>query len=144
MAEVIFEFLWEGYKPDQRQYRNQSIELMPLGKEGTSVLIAVPVPLEHELIYNSEAIIQAQLAGNKADDPILTMQGMKYVIDKFDALFSEKEKEATKTDDEDWMEEDTKPAAEKKSATKAEEEDWENDTKKPDEVPWDEDTENWQ
>lgn len=91
MTDVILYFDWNTFRPDQRQYRQQSIELQP-GMETLGVLgacrIAVPVPLEHDFIHNSEEIIQARLGSNvKEPYPVLTLVGMKYVIDKFDLLY---------------------------------------------------------
>jgi len=140
MTDVPVKFIITVVRPDQRQYRQQEVELVCQQE------LQVLVPLNNEMVANSEDVIQAKLgSGNVASpNPVLTVAGLKYVIDQFDNVFLKvEEKSATKTDDEDWMEEDTKPTAEKKSAPKVEE-DWENDTKKPDEVPWDEDTENWQ
>lgn len=143
MEEVTLYFRWSSYKPDQREYRNQSIELNP--SWGTASFITVKVPLKHEYISNSEEIIQAKLASNAPVDPVLTIAGMKYVIDQFDAVFFPVP--ATKPDevgDDDWETDLGGSEPEKKSAP-ATDEDWETDltTDKPDEVAWDETEEDW-
>jgi hypothetical protein len=140
MADVPVKFILTVLRPDQRQYRQQEVELVCQQE------LEVVVPLTAEYIANSEEVIQAKLSSGNvlAANPRLTVAGLKYVIDQFDNVFLKvEEKEATKTGDDDWLEEDTKSAVEKKSAPKVEEEDWENDTKKPDEVPWDEKEEEW-
>src|SRR5512139_1084685 len=116
MADVILYFDWNTFRPDQRQYRQQSVELQPgvetLGALGTSLgalgtcRIAIPVALAHDFIHNSEEIIQARLGNNaKEPYPILTLQGMKYVIDLFDEVFKDEEK-TVETKDDDWGEEE--------------------------------------
>lgn len=143
MEQVTLHFEWGIYRPDQREYRNQSIELHP--SWGSTQLIAVDVPLNHNLIANSEQIIQQKLAGDLLDIPVLTITGLKYVIDQFDAVFLPTL--ATKPDEveEDW-EADLGGSEEKKSEPATDNEDWETDLdagNKPDEVAWDEDTEEW-
>lgn len=145
MTDVILYFDWNTYRPDQRQYRQQSVELTPNVCDGLShTKVAMSIPLEHYLIHNSEAVIQAQLAGDKGIEPVLTLAGMKYVIDKFDLLFKEEEKKAETKDDEDWGD-DLPPATATKpgETAAADSEDWDNDDKKPEEVPWDESKEEW-
>ena len=143
MPEVI-EFLWEEFKPDQRQFRNQSISLMP----AHGLLVSVSVPLEHELIHNFDDIIKSTLSGEEKPDPILTMKGLKYVIDGFDNLFGLETEEVTlaNKDDEDWddLGED-EPKKEIKSSAK-DDEDWDklDDETTSGEEKWDADNEDWQ
>lgn len=141
MTDVPVKFIITVVRPDQRQYRQQEVELVCQQE------MQVLVPLTNENVANSEELIQWQLGNVNTPKPnaILTVTGLKYVIDQFDNVFLKvEEKEATKTDDEDWGDDlpPSKPAPAKPAAVV--EEDWDNDTKTPDEVPWDESTEEWQ
>jgi len=137
MADIPVKFIITVVRPDQRQYRQQEVELVCQQE------MQVLVPLNNEYVVNSEDVIKAKLgSGNvAAPNPILTVTGLKYVIDQFDNVFLKPdEKEVATTEDEDWGEEETKPT-EKKSAP-AEEEDWDT-TEDSKEVPWDADDETW-
>lgn len=139
MTDVPVKFTLSAVRPDQRQYRQQEIELY------SDIEVQVLIPLTAEYIANFDPVIQAKLGSGGFENPILTVAGLKYVIDQFDAVFlKEEEKKVEKTDDDDWGD-DLPPAKVSKPApAKVEEENWDNDTKKPDEVPWDESTEEWQ
>jgi len=141
MADIPVKFIITVVRPDQRTYRQQEVELVCQQE------MQVLVPLNHEMVANSEDVIQAKLgSGNvAAPNPILTVAGLKYVIDQFDNVFmkvDEKPDQPQKFEEDDWGEEETKPT-EKKSAP-AEEEDWEETKEDSKEVPWDADDEKWE
>lgn len=147
MAEIVLYFDWNTFRPDQRQYRQQSIELHPgtFAPEYASYQVAVAVPLESRIIYNSEAIIQAKLGNGEEPLPVLTLTGMKYVIDKFDALFEEKKADTKTTSDDEWEEDlPEKSGKTENKETSGSDEEWEEDNKnKPDETNWEESEDDW-
>lgn len=119
---VSIQFRWTTYRPDQREYRQQEAELNP------SAFVIVKVPKTDEYFHGFD---------EPTDQPILTLAGMKYVIDQFDTVFLPAKKEASANPDDDWEEEE--PRAEKKT-----DDDWESDTDfdtstEPDKVPWNDD-----
>jgi len=139
MTDILIKFTAIVIRPDQRQYRQQEIEMVCQHE------LEVPMPLINEYVANSEKIIQWQLGTVHVlePNPILTVAGLKYVIDQFDNVFLKvEEKEVAKTDDEDWGEEETEKKAEK-LASKVEDEDWEESPDPNEEVPWDSDDEKW-
>ena len=139
MTDVPVKFVVTVVRPDQRQYRQQEVELVCQQE------LEVLVPLTNEYVANSEDVIQAKLgSGNVASpNPILTVAGLKYVIDQFDNVFLKvEEKETAKTDDEDWGDEEETPKKEKPVA-KVENEDWDEPADPSEEVPWDSDDEKW-
>ena len=145
MTDITLAFRWNIYRPDQREYRNQSLELLP------DYDVAVSVPVTNEYLYNSEDILQALvlqelMAGDKPPSAQLTVAGLKYVVDQFDAVFLPKP--ATKPDEvEDDWEADLRAEPEKNTTPATDSEDWEMDldaANKPDEVAWDENEEEWQ
>lgn len=117
-------FKWNIYHPDQREYRNQSLEIEP----ATSTYIQIDVPDEYIIPSDHTQII--------------TLAGLKYVIDQFDAVFLSAKKEVAP--DDDW--EKDEPKEEKKSDN----DDWESDAdfddnnKETDKVPWEDDGKDWQ
>lgn len=137
MTDIPVKFVITVMRPDQRQYRQQEVELVCQQE------MQVLVPLTNEYFANSEEVIQEKLgSGNvPATNPVLTVAGLKYVIDQFDSVFLTEDKKAATTDDEDWG--DDLPPAKSAEPAKVEAEDWDNDTKKPDEVPWEENDEQW-
>jgi len=139
MTDVPVKFVVTVVRPDQRQYRQQEIELVCQQE------LQVLVPLTNEMIANSEDIIQAKLGSGNVSipNPVLTVAGLKYIIDQFDNVFLKvEEKEAAKTDDEDWGDEEETPKKEKPVA-KVENEDWDEPADPSEEVPWDSDNEKW-
>lgn len=120
-------FFWDKLRPDQREYRQQSVELTPV----ENVRIQVDVPADPIYV----------VPGNDPKQMVLTLAGMKYVIDQFDTVFLLAKKEASANPDDDWEEEE--PKAEKKV------DDWESDTEfdtetETDKVPWnDDDGKDW-
>lgn len=113
-------FIWDKLRPDQREYRQQSVELEP----AENVRIQVDVPADPIYV----------IPGDDPKQMVLTLAGMKYVIDQFDTVFLPAKKEASVDPDEDWEEEE--PKAEKKT-----DDDWESDadfdtSTEPDKAPW--------
>ncbi len=144
MTDVPVKFVLTVLRPDQRQYRQQEVELVCQQE------LQVLVPLTNEMIANSEDVIQAKLgSGNVANpNPILTVAGLKYVIDQFDDVFLKvEEKPVEETTDKDWDElPDDGQSIEKKSSKKANDENWDElpEIEDSKEVPWDEDNEKWE
>src|SRR3972149_6156654 len=133
MTNTTLLFRWKIYHPDQREFRNQSLELLP------DYDVAISVPVTNEYLYNSEDILQALIAGDKQPSAQLTVAGLKYVVDQFDAVFLPKLAAKPDEVEEDW-EADLGVEPEKKSISATEDENWETDlgaTNKPDEVAWD-------
>ena len=143
MRNITLLFRWKIYHPDQREYRNQSLELLP------DYDVAISVPVTNEYLYNSEYILQTLIAGDKQPSAKLTVAGMKYVVDQFDTIFLPSKSyipEQMPDEEENW-EADLGGEPEKKTVPATEDENWETDlgaTNKPDEVAWDEDTEEWE
>jgi hypothetical protein len=147
-------FSWDDFKPDQRVYRQQSISLTPHVGDHT-LMIKIDVPLEHTYIANAEEIIQAKIAnGSKAPEPILTLAGVRWIVDQWDEVFykTEAEKEEIKaTEDDDWGETKTTtddewgdtPATVSQPAQAADDE-WAEESKSDDkDAAWDETKEDW-
>jgi len=142
MADVPVKFILTVLRPDQRQYRQQEVELF------SDQEVEVLVPLTNEMISNSEEVIQAKLgSGNVANpNPILTVAGLKYVIDQFDNIFLKPEEKAVQdTKDEDWGDalEDTKSAEKATTPASDDLEEWEEVKEETKDAPWDADNEEW-
>jgi len=73
-AKVAAFFRWINTTPDPRPFQQQRHLLE------TGILVVVEIPLKHEYIYNSEDIIQAQIAANDIPALILTPLGMQYAV----------------------------------------------------------------
>ena len=127
-------FEWDILRPDKRMYKQQSIELKAMG-----LPVEVKVPLSHKYVANSDIIITQQMS--KDDDvslPILTPEGVAYVLEQFEQFLSDPEPEAfVEKESEDWEEgEEFEPETTK-------EEDFEDDFGEEDvDEKWDE-TEEW-
>lgn len=119
---VVIQCYWRSVQPDRRQWKPANPLLEPI-----DTIIDVPVPLKHEYISNSQAIIQAQLTSEDAPKARLTPRGMRYCIDELEKYmgndstgassvveveFSEDDEWETKiepetSDDENWEETST-------------------------------------
>lgn len=143
MADVTLYFDWNTFRPDQRQFRQRSVEMYP-----ELVKVAIVIPLEHELVANSEDIIQIRLGSINAPepDPILTLAGMKYVIDQFGLTFGEKKESKETVKDDEWGDEfDTGKEEKTEKASTSNDDEWENEGKESDDkAPWDESTDEWE
>lgn len=148
MADVKFRFYLSTLRPDQRQYRQQEMELFCSDYDGglESIPVEVVLPLEHKLIANAEDIIQVRLGSVNGDPeepkPVLTIAGLKYLQDRFDDVFLA-QPEQKKTED-DWgadFDEETP----KKEETKSSDDEWESEGKPAaDKTTWDESTDEWE
>lgn len=148
MAEIGVYFGWLEVRPDNRQYRQNSVLLVPQTQSESPVKVWVGVPLESQYVHNYEQIISAQLDANStAPDPILTPKGMQLALERLgESLVDE---EPPDLDDEDWVGKG-KSSEEKPSKDKAEkDDDWTSDDDKtsddPESEKWedDEETEDW-
>ena len=102
---LAIDFLWLEAKPDNRQYRQNSIVLNPSG-----VNVSVNVPLKPEYIANSAEVIKFQLDQGGTPLPVLTPKGLRYCMDELDKEFQsdlEDEKEETPIAEENLEWDDT-------------------------------------
>ncbi|MHA2329757.1 MAG: hypothetical protein ACXACR_14675 [Candidatus Hodarchaeales archaeon] len=108
-AIVTMKFRWVSVSPDPHN-KTMRNTLEPL-----DAFVQVEVPLKHEYIANSEPIIKTQLGvdDDKEPTPILTKEGMRYVIDQLslevvaEAISDEEWEDAIDTDDDDnWDSDD--------------------------------------
>jgi len=92
-SNVTMKFRWVSVSPDPHNKTMRS-NLEPL-----DVFVQIEVPLKHEYIANSEPIIKAQLGvdDDKEPAPVLTKEGMRYVIEQLSL-----EVIAEPVDDEEW------------------------------------------
>jgi len=81
---LTIEFLWLETRPDNRQFRQNSILLNPV-----SVNVGVQVPLKPEYVLNSSDIILYQLDQGGTPLPVLTPKGLRYCLDQLDYEFSD-------------------------------------------------------
>jgi hypothetical protein len=156
MTTVKVVFAWNMYRPDNRQYKQQSIEVTPyMGDESPMVEIELPV----ELLANAEDYLKAGIEGKKPPQPILSVKAVKYLVDEWEKIFSDpKEVEPedfftkpTIEDKDGWVDKtddwDTTPNEPKTNSEKATEQlndNWDEveKTETPDPV-WDEKQEDW-
>lgn len=127
-------FVWHVIRPDQRQYRQQEIELLPQG-------IWIDVEIDAE---------KMQLDEN--GDAHISPETMAEVQKKLESVFETVDTVSSNDDEEGWNSKETK--TEKKSKPAVEEDDddgWGDDdkaveTKTPesDNTPWDDTEEDWE
>lgn len=148
MDEIGVYFGWLEARPDNRQYRQNSILLVPQTQSESPIKVWVGVPLEKEYIHNFDQIISAQLDANlTAPEPILTPKGMQLALERLgESLVDE---EPPDLGDEDWVG-NGNPSEEKNPKGKAEkDDDWTSDDDEesgdPSKEKWedDEETEDW-
>jgi len=84
---VDITFRWREFMPDRRQWKPSSPVFEP-----QFVQISLPVPLDEKHFANVE-----EMKEGKINQPILTLAGMKYCIDRFEEVMSDEPKQ---TDDE--------------------------------------------
>lgn len=136
---IVMYFNWKSFQPDLRQYKPSN----PLIEVG-GYFIALDVPLTPDLIRNATAIMGQQLSNQTEEQPILTPLGMRYIIDQFEDVMSNKTKNDTteSTDEDEWanVEEETPRTSSPKTKDDAwdESETDEPEVEKPD-GKWDED-----
>jgi len=137
---IVMYFNWKSFQPDVRPYKPSNPFL-----EVGGYFIALDVPLTPDLIRNSIAIMGQQLSNQTEEQPILTPLGMRYIIDQFEDVMSNKtQKDTTEsTNDDEWAEvEEESPRT---SSPKTEDEKWdESETDEPEvEKPDDNWEEDW-
>ena len=142
---------WKIFRPDTRQYKQQSIEVE------LDLDVAVDVPLQyvfHRVDPNAS--------------PTLNLEGMKYVQDQFEKLYLEKLEKGVaweehtantvKTSEDGWGEEETTTEPTKESTKVTDDSSWGDDpvfvddaeddkdtpNNKPDTETWDETKEDWE
>lgn len=124
--------LWKTFQPDCRQYKPSN----PLIEVNTTV--EVEVPFNAELIANYVDIAGQQLGGVTENPPRLTLLGMRYVIDQFEMIMSDKKE--NKEDWDDCVSNDTEN--EHPASTSDDDDDWDTKTEETEEKSkddWDED-----
>ena len=80
-------FKWDEYRPDNRQYKQQSMLVWPL-LDGDEV-IKVEMDLPVSLLANAEEYLKAEIEGNKPPTPIFTIKAQKYLVDEWEKVFSD-------------------------------------------------------
>jgi len=142
--KISLAFDWSLLRPDMRQYKQQSIEVLP-----KAVTIQVEIDLTHETVANSEAILQAQLGAGKEPKPILTVTGMRQAMEAFEAVLLDDVKEQVEPvwEDADFDEDEAPIDVTEEFADTSEEDfgdepadDWEDEADIPDE----EDDQSWE
>jgi len=132
--QITLKFDWTMLRPDMREYKQQSVEVLPHG-----LMIAVDIDLTNETVANSEAILKAQLGNGKAPTPVLTVAGMRQAMKAFESvLVNDVEKQMSEPvwDDADFDEDEP--------AETSNEDDWEDEvdtSDDDDDTPWEEDDE---
>jgi len=76
-------------RPDKRQYKQQSMELIPV--EPLNVLVEVPCTSDY--VVNSEKINASVLGNESVPEPILTPAGLAYISNQIEQHFSDPEPE---------------------------------------------------
>ena len=87
MTTIKVQFHWATYRPDARQYKQQSIEVNPFLPEGNQPLVEIELPVN--LLANAEAYLLAGVEGNKPPTPILSIAAVKYLVDEWEKVFSD-------------------------------------------------------
>ena len=142
MNEVPLEFVLTKFRPDQRRFRQQELEMECI------VRVQVKLPAEAKYVVNLDELEKAK---DETIAPVLTVEGLRFITDLFDTVFQNATQdlaisESGELENEEWKEEKPTNSAAKKPQAKEEdwEEAWEEQKKKPEEVSWDEDDENWE
>ena len=87
MTTIKVQFHWATYRPDARQYKQQSIEVNPFLPEGNQPLVEIELPVN--LLANAEDYLKAGIEGNKPPTPILSIAAVKYLVDEWEKVFSD-------------------------------------------------------
>ena len=87
MTTIKVQFHWATYRPDARQYKQQSIEVNPFLPEGNQPLVEIELPVN--LLANAEDYLKAGIEGNKSPTPILSIAAVKYLVDEWEKVFSD-------------------------------------------------------
>lgn len=144
-TNIGIQFIVEKYRPDNRQYKQQSLELVPLKEK---LLVQVEIPVQGNFV-NADMLLSAPLTGDTPPEPILNIVGLKAIIDQFEATFSDEEKVDvpwSDSDNDDWGTEESEDWGEETAGsieTPSDDDEWEEETNTPDEA-WDENEESWE
>jgi len=151
MTTVKVRFVWSTYRPDARQYKQQSMEVMPfVGKQSTQPEIEIELPVN--LLANAEEFIKAPIEGKPEPTPILSIKACKYLVDEWEKVFSDEEISPDDfnpslpltVSDDNWGDEQPKTNSEKATEQSAEDDNWdETDKTENPEEQWDEKDEDW-
>lgn len=117
---IPIEFRLESIEPDPRKFKPARPNIVPVNP----LVIRIHVPVNPKYIENSEKIIVAELSSNQdIPSPIFTPDGLRFIVDSFEASMQEDEQSVDRgsNDDDEWEDDD-------KSATTTSDDDWD-DTK---------------
>jgi len=152
MSTVKIMFQWNIYRPDNRSYKQQSMELQPINAK--RVMIDLPT----NLLVNAEEVLLAEMSNSEMPEYVLSLDAVKYLVDEWEKVFSDPNdeeeyyKELLKDNDwdevdtstpianDDWDEADTAtPDANDNwdDSTNDETDDWGESNNESDETPWD-------
>jgi len=140
MSTVKITFLWTTYKPDARAYKQQSIELQPLVQK-----IAIDMPVN--LLVNSEEVLLAELSNSTMPEYILSLDGVKYLVDQWEKVFSDATVEEEffnkiKEEATDWSDTETMEdweTATSENETTEDNDDWGEPENETSDAPWEDD-----
>ena len=148
MTDQLVLFTWDRARPDNREFRQNSSEFLPL-----AFSVGIYIPRTSDYIYNVEDILKAELGEGNIPEPIYTPKAIQYCLDKLGEYLHDPEE--VKPEDfqaESW---DIPASAPHDTVSTDDNEDWGGATK-PEEswdtleentddknLPWDEEKENW-
>jgi hypothetical protein len=161
MTTIKVQFHWATYRPDARQYKQQSIEVNPFLPEGSQPLVEIELPVN--LLANAEDYLKAGIEGNKSPTPILSIAAVKYLVDEWEKVFSDVSLDDFKSKVEDdwevikdttdaqnfpqqevWEEDDPSVTDYEKANPNVEHDNWDEVVSPETEAePWDEKQEDW-
>jgi hypothetical protein len=119
---IPIEFRLESIEPDPRKFKPARPNIVPVNP----LVIRIHVPVNPKYIENSEKIIVAELSSNQdIPSPIFTPDGLRFIVDSFEASMQEEQSvDKGSNDDDEWEDDD-------KSATTTGDDDDEWDDTKP-------------
>ena len=135
-------FKWDEYRPDNRQYKQQSMLVWPL-LDGDEV-IKVEMDLPVNLLANAEEYLEAEIEGNKPPKPIFSIAAVKYLVDEWEKVFSDVSPDDftphLSNADADWSAD--LPQSDPSGITEPED-NWDDVTTTEEPIPWNEKDEDW-
>ena len=132
MVKVTFRL--DVLRPDKRQFKQQSMELVP----EKPLTVQVEVPCTSEYIVNSANINAAVLGNDSVPDPVLTSAGLAYLSNQIEQHFSDPE---PSEEDTGWETE----AEKSDTGWEAEEDsDWESDDSSSEDENWSDNDSDWE
>lgn len=93
---IVLLFRLETIQPDRRQWKPSN----PLIWSGHSY--GIKIPLKPEYVVNFEEIASAQINNTDAPEVVLTPSALRFCIDQFEAVMSEKKETKNNDDNEEW------------------------------------------